>query len=167
MGADWYTFTSITVAAIPVPIETLKQPFDLQGFKLLTVQLELYDNKREDVINECHGAMICLADTELLPISVMAIGPYEIEVYTAVCKRMKHLDAFMPAAIRDSLATAFETYTGCKPDVVPGFWTVSATTDYVMDLHATWSLEAQNSIVGGDCRYFSFSVRQDDDDSNA
>ncbi|KAF9083090.1 hypothetical protein BGX29_003395, partial [Mortierella sp. GBA35] len=123
MGADWYTFTSITAAAIPVPKEALQRPFDLQGSRLMTFQHERYDDELKEFGNEYHGAMICLADTELIPTSVEVIGPYEIENHQAECKRMKHLDAFMPADTRDRLVSAFETYTGRKPDVVPGFWT--------------------------------------------
>ncbi|KAF9382749.1 hypothetical protein CPB97_006978 [Podila verticillata] len=112
----------ITAAAIPVPKNALQKPFDLQGFKLMTVLHEHYDDELEDFHDEYHGAMICLADTELLPTSVEVIGPYEIENHQAECKRMKHLDALMPADTSDRLVSAFEMYTGCKPDVVPGFW---------------------------------------------
>ncbi|KAF9367832.1 hypothetical protein CPB97_005274 [Podila verticillata] len=167
MGSDWYTFTSITVAAIPVPKNALQKPFDLQGFKLMTVLHEHYDDELENLHDEYHGAMICLADTELLPTLVKIIGPYEIMDHKAEYKRMKHLDAFMPADTSDRLVSAFEMYTGCKPDVVPGFWTVSATSDYLVDLHTTWSLGAQDSIVDGDCYRFSFYVEQDADGSDA
>ncbi|KAF9310363.1 hypothetical protein BG006_004835, partial [Podila minutissima] len=64
---DWYSFTSITAAAIPVPKEALQQPFDLHGFELMTVMHEHYDDDLEDFRKEYHGTMICLADTELLP----------------------------------------------------------------------------------------------------
>ncbi|KAG0310263.1 hypothetical protein BG000_007126, partial [Podila horticola] len=128
---------------------------------------EHYDDEIEDFHDEYHGAMICLEDTELLPTLVEVIGPYEIENHQAECKRMRHLDAFMPADTRDRLVSAFETYTGRKPDVVPGFWTVSATSKYLLDLHTTWSLGPQESIVGEDCRRFCFSVQRDDDGSDA
>ncbi|KAF9308973.1 hypothetical protein BG003_010363 [Podila horticola] len=133
MGSDWYNFISITAAAIPVPKEALQQPFDLQGFKLMTVLHEHYDDEIEEFHDEYHGAMICLADTEPLPTSVVVIGPYNIENEKAECKRMRHLDTFMPADTRDRLVSAFETYTGRKPDVVPGFWTLSATSKYLQD----------------------------------
>ncbi|KAG0248998.1 hypothetical protein BGZ95_007748, partial [Linnemannia exigua] len=64
--------------------------------------------------------MICLANTELHPTQIEVIGPYEIEHHQAEYKRMKHLDAFMPADIKDKLISAFETYTGLKPDDLPG-----------------------------------------------
>lgn len=167
MGADWYFFTSITAAAVPVPKEALQQPFDLQDFKLMTVLHEHYDDNLDDFCDEYHGALICLADTELLPISVEVIGPYEIENHEAGCKRMKHLDAFMPAATRERLASAFETYTGRKPDVMPGFWTVSATSEHLVELHTTWSLGAQDTIVGEDCDRLCFSVQRDANESDA
>ncbi|KAF9544504.1 hypothetical protein EC957_011900 [Mortierella hygrophila] len=122
MGADWYDFVSMTAAAIPVPKEALQQPFKLRGFKLMTFMHEHYDDELEEHHNEYHGAMICLAGTELLLSSVEVIGPYNIEEHKASCKRMKHLDAFMPAGTRERLVNAFEKYTGRKPDVVPGFW---------------------------------------------
>ncbi|KAG0008791.1 hypothetical protein BGZ82_004424 [Podila clonocystis] len=165
MGADWYQFISITAAAIPVPKEALQQPFDLQGFKLMTIMHEHYDD--EKFVDEYHGAMICLADTELLPTSVEVIGPYEIINHEVECKRMNHLDAFMPADTRDRLVSAYEEYTGRKPDDVPGFWTVCATSEYFVELHVTWSLGAQDSIVGGDCRRLGFSVRRDADGRDA
>ncbi|KAG0096581.1 hypothetical protein BGZ93_004309 [Podila epicladia] len=161
MGADWYTFASITAAAIPVPIEALQQPFDLQGFKLMTVLHEQYDDEDEDFHDEYHGAMICLADTELDPSSVEVIGPYEITSHEAECKRMKHLDAFMPADTKDRLVRAFEMYTGRMPDDVPGFWTVSTSSKHCMEIHTTWSLGAQESIAGRDCDRFGFTVRRD------
>lgn len=167
MGSDWYTFISITAAAIPVPKEALEQPFNLQGFKLMTVLHEHYDDKLDDFRDEYHGAMICLADTKLRPSSVEVIGPYEITEHQADCKRMKHLDAFMPADTRDKLVNAFETYTGRRPDVVPGFWTVSATSSHRVELHRTWSLMAQKRIAGEDCRSFCFSVQRDADGSDA
>ncbi|KAF9142380.1 hypothetical protein BG015_000944 [Linnemannia schmuckeri] len=167
MGADCYTFISITAAAIPVPKEALQRPFDLQGFKLMTVQHECYNDELEEFSNEYHGAMICLEDTELFRTSIEVIGPYEIRDHQAECKRMEHLDAFMPADTRDRLANAFEAYTGRKPEVVPGFWTLSATEWYFVDLHTTWSLEAQDSIVGKNCERFCFSVWQDTDGNYA
>ncbi|KAG0348535.1 hypothetical protein BG005_011485 [Podila minutissima] len=167
MGADWYSFISITSAAIPVPKEALQQPFDLQGFKLMTVLHERYDDELKGFRDEYHSAMICLADTELLPTSVEVIGPYGIKNHQAECKRMEHLDAFMPADTRDRLVSAFETYTGHKPDVVPGFWTLSASSKYLLDLHTTWSLGAQESIVGRHCDRLCFSVQQDADGSDA
>ena len=165
MGADWYTFVSITAAAIPVPKEALQQPFDLQGFKLMTFMHEHYDNELKDYHDEYHGAMICLGDTKPLITSAEVLGPYEIKNHQASCKRMKHLDAFMPADTRDRLISAFETYTGRKPDVVPGFWTVGATSEYMWDLHTTWSLGPQESIVDGYCERFCFTVEGDVDGS--
>ncbi|KAG9064473.1 hypothetical protein KI688_003663 [Linnemannia hyalina] len=163
MGADWYNFVSMTAAAIPVPKEALQQPFNLPGFKLMTFMHEHYDNKLKEDYNEYHGAIICLADTELLFSSVYVIGPYEIPLYQASCKRMKHLDALMPAGIRESLVSAFEKYTGRKPDVVPGFWTIGATSEYDVQLHMTWSLGTDERIYDGDCDTFCFTVKQDAD----
>ncbi|KAG0273439.1 hypothetical protein BGZ95_010747 [Linnemannia exigua] len=165
MGADWYSNISITAAAIPVPKEALQRPFDLQGFKLMTVQHEHYHDKFDEFCDEYHGAMICLADTELLPTLVEVLGPYEITDHQAECKRMKHLDAFMPKDTRDRLVGAFKTYTGRKPDAVPGFWTVSATSKYLVQLHATWTLGTQGSIAEKDCN-FCFSLEQDDKGSD-
>lgn len=165
MGADWYHFKSTTVAAIPVPKDALQQPFDLQGFKLMTVGHEHYDEDLEDIRAEYHGALICVAETELHSISLEALGPYEIEEKVSGCKRMRHLDGFMPADTREKLRDAFETYTGHKPDVAPGFWIVSSVCDD-FELHTTWSLPDDASIVGGHefggrCERFSFSVNQD------
>ncbi|KAF9537760.1 hypothetical protein EC957_007691 [Mortierella hygrophila] len=151
MGADWYTFVSMTAAAIPVPKEALLQPFNLPGFKLMTFMHEHYDKKLDEDYNEYHGALICLADTELLFSSLYVLGPYEIPEYQASCKRMKHLDAFMPAGTKDRLVSAFETYTGRKSNVVPGFWVVGATS----------------KIDAGDCEQFFFAVGQDADGSDA
>ncbi|KAG0043435.1 hypothetical protein BGZ83_011410 [Gryganskiella cystojenkinii] len=168
MGADWYTFISITAAAIPVPKEALHQPFDLQGFKLMTVQNEHYDDESNTCVNEFYGAMICLADTELVPTSIQVIGPYETTEHKTTCARMKHLDALMPADTRDKLASAFERYTGRELDVVPGFWTVIASSKYGLDLHTTWSLEAEGRIADKDhCDEFCFSVLRDADDDDA
>ncbi|KAG0293288.1 hypothetical protein BGZ96_003054 [Linnemannia gamsii] len=166
MGADWYTFTTITAAAIPVPKEALQRPFDLQGFKLMTVLHEHYDNELGKHRYEYHGAMICVADTELHPLSVQVIGPYEIENHEARCMRMKHLDALMPADTRDGLLRAFETYTGSKPDVTPGVWAVGATSGYLVKLHTTWSLGAEDIIDDGNCDSMCFSVQRDADDRN-
>ncbi|KAG9064486.1 hypothetical protein KI688_003676 [Linnemannia hyalina] len=146
MGADWYNFVSMTAAAIPVPKEALQQPFNLPGFKLMTFMHEHYDNKLKEDYNEYHGAIICLADTELLFSSVYVIGPYEIPLYQASCKRMKHLDALMPAGIRESLVSAFEKYTGRKPDVVPGFWTIGATSEYDMEGSMTETVTSSSSL---------------------
>ncbi|KAG0375464.1 hypothetical protein BGX24_009053 [Mortierella sp. AD032] len=162
MGADWYNFYSVTVAAIPVP-KGVAAP----GFKLMTIMHQHYDIKLQYRRDEYHGAMICLADTGLHPKSVEVIGPYEIERHKVECMRMKHLDAFMPVDAKDKLASAFETYTGRKPDVVPGFWTTCATSTYLMDLHTTWSLGIQDSIVGKDCGRLRFSMHPDADDSDA
>ncbi|KAF8927395.1 hypothetical protein BGZ47_002165 [Haplosporangium gracile] len=167
MGAGSYDFVSITAAAIPVPKEALQRPFDLQGFKLMTVQVEHYDDETKDYGSEYHGALICLADTELAPTSIVVIGPYEIMHHQAECKRMKHLEAFMPAETRDRLASAFETYTGRKPDVVSGFWTVSASSSYSVDLWTTWSLEELDRIVDGRGDRFCFIVERDADGSHA
>ncbi|KAF9161596.1 hypothetical protein DFQ26_004391 [Actinomortierella ambigua] len=159
MGADWYTFISTAAAAIPVPKEALLQPFYLPGFKLMTVRHEREDAKLEMCFNEYHGALICLEDTVMLPTMVYVLGPYEIRENQVVCKRMEHLDAFMPAETRDRLVNAFETYTGRKPDVVPGFWVVSASDDYFVKLQSTWSLGKHGKIVGNEgCDNFSFSV---------
>ncbi|KAF9908686.1 hypothetical protein EC991_009614 [Linnemannia zychae] len=158
MGADWYTFFSITSAAIPVPKEALQKPFDLQGFNLMTVHHECYDEELEDYFIEYHGAMICLGDTDMPTPSIEATGPYEITDHEVVCTRMKHLDRLMSADIRDGLISAFETYTGDKPDVVPGFWTLSSTKPRFVELYTTWSLE-DNRIVSGNCDGFFFSVQ--------
>ncbi|KAG0305751.1 hypothetical protein BGZ97_000988 [Linnemannia gamsii] len=166
MGADWYTFVSTTAAAIPVPKEALQLPFDLQGFKLMTVQHNYYDEKRQGFGEEYLGAMICLENTELLLTSLEVMGPYEIKIHEAQCKRMKHLDAFMPADARDRLVSAFETYTGRKPHVVPGFWAMSVTCDYFVRLHTTWSLPPLDRIVGEHCVRFGF-VQSDADGSDA
>src|SRR5690242_16733688 len=102
MGIDFqYTFNSTTAAAIPVPKEALRQPFDLQGFKLMTVMHETYDIMLDEDRDEYHGAMICLADTELLPLSIRVSSSSEIRDHEARCMRMKNLDAFMPADTRD------------------------------------------------------------------
>ncbi|KAF9575255.1 hypothetical protein EC968_003896 [Mortierella alpina] len=170
MGADWYHFFSTTVAAIPVPKDALQQPFDLQGFKLMTISHDHYDQDLDVCSNEYHeyhGAMICLADTQLShSVELKVIGPYQIEEEPVASKRMKHLDGFMPAYTRESLIGAFERYTGHKPDVVPGFWTVSSACKYAVKLHTTWSLGDDESIVGGhafdgECENFSFHVSQD------
>ncbi|KAF9324230.1 hypothetical protein BG006_000737 [Podila minutissima] len=108
----------------------------------MTVLHERYDDELKDFRDECHGAMICLADTELLLTSVKVIGSYGIKNHQAECKRMEHLYAFMTVDTRDRLVSAFETYTGHKPDVVPRFWTVSASSKYLLELHTTWSLGA-------------------------
>lgn len=167
MGADYYSFTTIPAAAIPVPKEALQQPFDLQGFKLMTVLREDDNKEPEKNGDEYHGAMICLADTELHSrVCIEVIGPYEIRFDQVECKRIKHLDAFMPADTRDRLVRAFETYTGRKPDVVPGFWTVSATCRHHVELHTTWSLGAKDSIIRGACDRFFFYVHRDVDGGN-
>ncbi|KAG0373381.1 hypothetical protein BGX24_011767 [Mortierella sp. AD032] len=163
MGADSYLFTSTTAAAIPVPKEALQRPFDLHGFKLMTVKHWSFDDKFR---NEYYGAMICLADTELCPTSIELIGPYEIVNYQAQCERMRHLDEFIPADTRDKLASAFETYTGHKPDVVPGFWAVIDTCSS-LELHSTWSLDTQDRIAGKNCDRFGFYVALDADGSDA
>ncbi|KAG0085134.1 hypothetical protein BGZ93_004214 [Podila epicladia] len=145
----------------------MQQPFNMQGFMLMTLQHEGYDGELENFRDEYHGAMICLADTKLLPTLVEVIGPYGIENHQAECKRMEHLHAFMSADTRDRLVSAFKMYTGCKPDVVPGFWTVSATSKYLVGLYATSSMGAHDSIVGSHCGGLCFSVQQDVDGSDA
>ncbi|KAF9990026.1 hypothetical protein BGZ75_004014 [Mortierella antarctica] len=165
MGSDWYNFVSTTAAAIPVPKDALQQPFDMQGFKLMTSMHEHYDENL-DLSYEYHGALICLEDTELTFTSLEVIGPYEITETPSECKRMKHLDALMPADTREKLTGAFEKYTGHKPDVVPGFWTVSAVSKWSVQLHTTWCLGDKGSIVagqgfGGSCEEYSFTVDQD------
>ncbi|KAF9283286.1 hypothetical protein BGZ88_010556 [Linnemannia elongata] len=168
MGSDWYSFISTTAAAIPVPKDALQHPFDLKGFKLMTVGHEHYNKKLDKFGYEYHGAMICLADTEWVATSAEVIGPYYIEYHQAECKRMEHLDAFMPADTKDRLVKAFETYTGRMPDVVPGFWTVSASSYHFVELHTTWSLEAEDSIVDGDdCGRLRFSVQRGADGRDA
>ncbi|KAG9064493.1 hypothetical protein KI688_003683 [Linnemannia hyalina] len=159
---------NFAVAGIPVPKEALQQPFNLPGFKLLTVLHEHYNvNAELENITVYHGAMICLAETELHPTSVEVIGPYGIEEHKASCKRMKHLDAFMPADTKDRLASAFETYTGRKPDAVPGFWVVCATFEYLVELCTVWSLGTYDSIVDGDnCHNVCFTVEEDADGSS-
>ncbi|CAO3572808.1 unnamed protein product [Mortierella alpina] len=167
MGADWYDFFSTTAAAIPVPKDALQQPFDLQGLKLMTVMHDHYDEDLEESHQEYHGAMICVADTELYCVSVEAMGPYETTTRLSGCQRMKHLDGFMTAETRERLIGAFETYTGHKPDVKPGFWTLSATAKHHVNLHTTWSLKDKERIVDGhafdgSCEDFSFSVALSD-----
>ncbi|KAF9947107.1 hypothetical protein BGZ72_010856 [Mortierella alpina] len=158
MGSDWYTFSSTTAAAIPVPKDALQQPFDLPGFKLMTVHHEHYDKKR-GLSYEYHGAMICLAETELCFVSFEVIGPYEIPKYESRCKRMKHLDAFMPADTREQLVGAFKKYTGREPEFEPGFWTMTCVAgEYYVGLHTTWSLGENDTIHDGSCDEFSFSV---------
>ncbi|KAF9908687.1 hypothetical protein EC991_009615 [Linnemannia zychae] len=159
MGADWYTFFSITAVAIPVPKEALQKPFDLQGFKLITIHHEHEDYKLRKSYNEYHGAMICLEDTDMCTSSIEVIGPNEIRRHRAVCTRMKHLDTLMSADIRDSLISAFEAYTGDKPDVVPGLWTLNSTNPTFVELHKTWTLKAQEKIASGDCIEFFFSMQ--------
>jgi len=158
MGSDWYSFICITAAGIPIPKDALKQPFELQGFKLITVQHEHYDEE----LHEYHGAMICLASTELIPTPVDIIGPYEIVHHQARCWRVGHLDVFMPSDTKDRLVNAFETYTGRKPAVVPGFWSISASSSDLMDLHTTWSL-GEGVILGKDCKDMKFNVNDSDD----
>ncbi|KAG9064479.1 hypothetical protein KI688_003669 [Linnemannia hyalina] len=168
MVHHWYEFGSMTAAAIPVPKEALQQPFNLPGFKLMTFMHEHYEREpEEELYNEYHGAIICLADTELLFSTVYAIGPYTIPRYQASCKSMKHLDAFMPAGTREILVSAFEKYTGRKPDVVPGFWAIGSTSQYRVQLHTTWSLGTDERIDDGDCDTFGFAVEQDADGSDA
>ncbi|KAG0264102.1 hypothetical protein BGZ95_003654 [Linnemannia exigua] len=134
----------------------------------MTVMHEHYDRGLNCFRDEYHGALICLADTELCFISASVTGPYEIREHQAGCKRMKHLDAFMPAATRDKLISAFEMYTGHKPDVVPGFWTVIDTCHSSnLDLYSTWSLGTQDSIAGENCDSFGFGMLPDSDDSDA
>ncbi|KAK3821133.1 MAG: hypothetical protein J3Q66DRAFT_332687 [Benniella sp.] len=162
MGADWYDFICYTVAGIPVPKEALLQPFELQGFKLITVHHEHDDEEQDECRDEYHGAMICLASTELIPSPIEAIGSYEIERYEVRCWRVRHLDVFMPADTKESLVKAFETYTGRKPAVVPGFWSLSASSEYFIKIHTTWSL-GEGSILGKDCDYLCYSVDDIDD----
>ncbi|KAG0253418.1 hypothetical protein DFQ27_007419 [Actinomortierella ambigua] len=166
MGADWYSFTTTAAAAIPVPKEALLQPFHLPGFKLMTVRHDEYDERLEVCFNEYYGALICLENTTLPPGSMDVIGPYQITRHKAQCTRVKHLDEFMPAETRDRLVNAFETYTGRKPDVVPGFWVVSASSDYSVGLKLTWSLGENERIVGTESDDFQFSVVQDADDGD-
>ncbi|KAG0253419.1 hypothetical protein DFQ27_007420 [Actinomortierella ambigua] len=162
MGAD-----CTAAAAIPVPKEALLQPFHLPGFKLMTVRHEREDVKLEMCFNEYLGAFICVEDTVMLRTMANVIGPYEIEEHKVVCRKMKHLDAFMPAETRDRLASAFETYTGRKPDVEPGFWVVSASDGYFVKLQSTWSLGEDERIVDTEeCDNISFSVVQDADDGD-
>ncbi|KAG0270680.1 hypothetical protein DFQ27_000030 [Actinomortierella ambigua] len=164
MGADWYSFATTTAAAIPVPKEALLQPFHLPGFKLMTVRQQSYDRELKVWFNEYHGALICLEDTMLPARWIEVIGPYEITRHQVECRRIRHLDAFMPAETRDRLVNAFETYTGRKPDVVPAFWAVSATRDYLVKLQSTWSLGEDGRIVGTEkCDKLHFSVVQDAD----
>ncbi|KAF9349093.1 hypothetical protein BGX34_002054 [Mortierella sp. NVP85] len=163
MVSDWYDFTCITAAGIPVPKEALQRPFEMQGFKLITVQHEHYDKEEDEYHDNYHGAMICLASTELIHTPVEVIGGiYEIQHHQVICWRVGYLDVFMPADTKDSLVNAFETYTGRKPAVVPGFWTISASSSYFMDLHTTWSLGG-GRILGEDCEYLNFSVDDSDD----
>ncbi|KAF9161593.1 hypothetical protein DFQ26_004388 [Actinomortierella ambigua] len=165
MGADWYSFTTNAAAAIPVPKEALLQPFHLPGFKLMTVLREGYDERLDVCFNEYLGALICLEDTMLPAEWIGVIGPYEITENKVECWRIKHLDAFMPAETRDRLVNAFETYTGRKPDAVPGFWVVSATCRHHVELQSTWSLGEDGRIVGTEeCEYFCYSVVLDADD---
>ncbi|KAF9908684.1 hypothetical protein EC991_009612 [Linnemannia zychae] len=158
MGSDWYDFFSATAAAIPVPKEALRKPFKLRGFKLMTVHHECFDEELQKHFIEYHDAMICLRDTPMPTPSIEVIGPYEIREHKVVCARMKHLDTFMPADTRDRLINAFEAYTGHKPDVVPGFWTLSSTDSSSVELGTTWSL-GDYRIASGDCGELFFSVQ--------
>jgi len=54
--------------------EALLQPFEPQGFKLLTVNTYSY-SEQEGGRKEYHGAVICLPDTELRPSNIALIGP--------------------------------------------------------------------------------------------
>ncbi|GJJ78338.1 hypothetical protein EMPS_10697 [Entomortierella parvispora] len=166
MGSDWYTFCSTTAAAIPVPKEALKQPFDLPGFKLMTIVRETQDEYRKYEYNEYHGALICLEETELIVSSVEVIGPYEITSHQVESKRMTHLDAFMPEDVRKRLTSACEAYLGRQPDDVPGFWNVSSTKSYFVELHSTWSLGAMDTVAGedSDLERFCYSVDRSGDD---
>ncbi|KAF9968339.1 hypothetical protein BGZ73_000142 [Actinomortierella ambigua] len=166
MGSDWYDFVCVTAVGIPVPKELLLQPFDLQGFKLLIAKNTFIDDKVKTLYDVCSGAMICLAETELDLRVIEVMGPYNIENHKGQCKRMKHLDSFLPADTGARLIQAYETYTGRKPDVEPGFWTVSATTSSALELLATWSPENRDVIADEDELYFNFVVLSDYEDSD-
>lgn len=165
MGADWYTFSSYTAVAIPVPKEALRKLFDIPGFKLMTIEALHYDSDnggRE--YNQCHGALICLSETQLFPTSVKVIGPYVIEHHEATCERLQHLDVLMTGEIKRQLLDAFETYTGRQSENMPGFWTVCATRDDFVGLQTTWSLEVTATIVNKAPEYedyFGLSVVRD------
>jgi len=167
MGAASYTLSCYTVSAIPVPKGALQKPFDLQGFKLMTIaDIMKYDEKSEDENPEYHGALICLPNTQPFLTSVDVIGPYEITNHKAECRRVVHLDTFMPADARGRLMSAFETYTGRKSEDVPGFWTVCASGSVFVQLHTTWSLGATGRIVNKNLEdedFFCYGVARGDD----
>ncbi|KAF9920709.1 hypothetical protein FBU30_009368 [Linnemannia zychae] len=157
MGYDYCTVSNITAIGIPVPIEALQKPFDLGGFKLMVVVHVHYNKERNLEYLEYHGAIICLEDTQLHYSSIDIVNAYDLTENYVNCKRMEHLDTYMPSNIRGILISAFESYTGHKPKVMPGFWSILASGDYV-ELHTTWSLGADEVISDGSCERFWFFI---------
>ncbi|KAK3834475.1 MAG: hypothetical protein J3R72DRAFT_494543 [Linnemannia gamsii] len=129
-GADWYGFISITAAAIPVPKEALQRArLICRGFKPLTDLRELYDDKLDEFRDEYHGAMICLADTRLLP---TGHWPYEIKFEQTECKRMKHRMRLCQRGVGQRVR---DKYGGRKQDLVPGLWAVKSHPSTLWNYH--------------------------------
>ncbi|KAF8926491.1 hypothetical protein BGZ58_011131 [Dissophora ornata] len=157
MGADWYRFVSTTIVAIPIPKEALKSEFEKEGFRIMTIKSDADDYDSE--FTEYHGAFLCLEDTIEIETSLEAIGPCEIKRYAAESKRIDNMDKYLPDDVKDTLIKEYESFVGEKPEFTPGFWMVSCTSDYHIDLHSKWVMGAEDKLASEKSKRFAYGVR--------
>ncbi|KAF9409675.1 hypothetical protein BGZ76_005634 [Entomortierella beljakovae] len=148
MGADWYSFGSVTIVGIPIPKEALEYSFKKKGFKILTIS---YEFEHE----EFYGAFICLENSVTTGTSLEVIGPYEIRERLATSKRMNHLDGYLPNKDKAALIKAYTSFVGEKPDSTPGFWMVSSTSS-CLSLHSEWVMGSEGRLASEDSDRFSY-----------
>ncbi|KAG0003450.1 hypothetical protein BGZ80_006088 [Entomortierella chlamydospora] len=160
MGSDWYSFVSTTIIGIPIPKEALKSKFEKKGFSIMTIQ-NVVDEGEIEI--EYHGAFLCPEDTTIEnETSLEVIGPYIIEYAVAQSKKLDHLDKYLPNDLRDALIKEYESFVGKKPKFDPGFWVVSSTSSYNLDLHSEWAMGSNERVAAKSKKYdgFFYEVQQ-------
>ncbi|KAF9206294.1 hypothetical protein BGZ49_002687 [Haplosporangium sp. Z 27] len=150
MGPDSYTFVFNTVVGIPIPNKALESSYEKEGFRILIIKEEAYDNEQYFIY---HGAFLCLEVT----------GPYETVEHVATSKRMGHLDKYLLEDVKQSLLKEYESFVKEKPKFAPNFWTISSTSKYNIDLYSKWAMSPNDKLASedsGDPSRFSYSVSE-------
>ncbi|KAF8924664.1 hypothetical protein BGZ58_001577, partial [Dissophora ornata] len=138
--------------------EALKSEFEKEGFRIMTIKSEAFD-EYDSEFTEYHGAFLCLEDTVKIRTSLEVIGPYEIEGHVAQSKRIERFDKYLPDDVKDTLIKEYESFVGEKPEFAPGFWMVSCTSGYHIDLHSKWAMGSEDKLASKNSERFDYELK--------
>ncbi|KAF9206296.1 hypothetical protein BGZ49_002689 [Haplosporangium sp. Z 27] len=150
MGSDWYTFASNTIVGIPIPNKALESSYEKEGFRILIIKEEAYDDEQHKEYSIYHGAFLCLEDTMDTKASLEVIGPYEIVEHAAASERMGHLDKYLLEDVKQNLLKEYESFVKEKPKFAPGFWTISSTSNHNIKLYSKWAMPPNDKLASED-----------------